>query len=61
MLSWSIFPRQAPGGDSESEPEADPSEQLSNEALVEDLLAALAAARSFREFCRSQSKESFSL
>jgi hypothetical protein len=61
MLPWSIFPRQAPGGDSEPEPEAYPSEQLSDEALVEDLLAALAAARSFQEFRRSQRKESFGL
>jgi hypothetical protein len=66
MLPWSIFPRQAaPGGDSEPEPEADPSEpsgrQLSDEALVEDLLAAVACARSFQEFRRSQRKESFGL
>lgn len=69
MLPWSIFPRAASGSDTEPEPEpeaeAETSEpsgrQLSDEALVEELLTAVAAARSFQEFRRSQSKECLSL
>ncbi|OEL27834.1 U-box domain-containing protein 15 [Dichanthelium oligosanthes] len=65
MLSWSLFPRSASGADAALEPEPEPSEpsgrQLSDEALVEELLTTVAAARSFQEFRRSQRKECFSL
>ncbi|RCV23276.1 hypothetical protein SETIT_4G286500v2 [Setaria italica] len=69
MLPWSIFPRATSGSDAEPEPEAEaeaetsePSgRQVSDEALVEELLTAVASARSFQEFRRSQSKECLSL
>ena len=63
MLPWSLFPRPAPGTGSDAEPEpSEPSgRQLSDEALVEELLTNVASARSFQEFRRSQRKECFGL
>ncbi|PAN22262.1 hypothetical protein PAHAL_4G007400 [Panicum hallii] len=61
MLPWSIFQRPAAGTDAEPEPSEPSGRQLSDEALVEELLTTVASARSFQEFRRSQRKECFGL
>ncbi|WVZ78398.1 hypothetical protein U9M48_026112 [Paspalum notatum var. saurae] len=61
MLPWSILPRPTSGADVEPEPSETSGRNQSDEALVEELLATVASARSFQEFRRSQRKDCFSL
>ncbi|KAL6603423.1 hypothetical protein ACP70R_043784 [Stipagrostis hirtigluma subsp. patula] len=58
MLHWW---RPSSGADAEPEPSEPSGRSLSDEALVEELLATVGAARGFQEFRRSQRKECFNL